>query len=374
MKLSHSKLSTIMGCPMTYYLTYKEGISKKETKPALAIGSAVHWGIEHGTEDLTQYYIDNGTAKNRDNYTREQLLSEAMVHGYLKHKDEIFDQILTNIDTGEKYQLLEESHELFVEGNLQTNENTPLHKFIGIVDLLLLTDKGFIVIDYKTSTYAPDWSKYLDQIYRYIFMLNTTFPDIPIVKIGIINIRKTAIRQKKTENTEQFLNRMKLEYDINDENYVNYHEYSIDALDSRLISDYTKNLSKQCDLAHLIDETDIRFINYANAEGPYGKSDFWDIFYHTPDAHVLYKIRDYIWNDATESFDNSRDCRDIDMHVIDSKCFNHYDYYYALSQELQTADKAAIYEAAKERYDIVDDVLFDMYYSTYIHEGKDKSC
>ena len=41
--------------------------------------------------------------------------------------------------------------------------------------------------------------------------------DIPVVKIAIINLRKTSIRQKKTENESQFLNRMKFEYDLNDD-------------------------------------------------------------------------------------------------------------------------------------------------------------
>ena len=58
MKLSHSKLGVILNCPMTYHLKYEEGISLKVTKSALAIGSAVHWGIEHNSEDLSEYYGD----------------------------------------------------------------------------------------------------------------------------------------------------------------------------------------------------------------------------------------------------------------------------------------------------------------------------
>ena len=363
MKLSHSKLGVILSCPMSYYLTYKEGICKKEEKAALAIGSAVHWGIEHNTEDLSEYF-----AASRDMYSRNQLLAEAMVHGYLKHKDEIFNQILTDIDTGKRYELLEESHEIFVEGKLQTNSQTPLHDFIGIVDLLLLTDKGFIVIDYKTSTYKPEWGKYLDQIYRYIFMLKTMFPEIPVIKIGIINIRKTAIRQKKAENELQFLNRMKFEYEVNDEEYVNYHEYPVDSLDEKLIADYTINLSKQCDLAHYIDENDIRFINYGAAEGVYGKSDFWDIFYRTPDAHVLYTIRDKIWNEDEQKFDERRDCVPIDMNVIDGKCLNHYEYFKKLADDSQLLDYNKLFDLAKQTYDFIDEDLFKRYVKTYNEE------
>ena len=103
MKLSHSKLSTILSCPMTYYLSYVQGISKKEEKSALAVGSAVHWGIEHNTEDLTEYFGSDMSA-----YTRDQLLAEAMVHGYLKHKDELFNEMLSDPETGERLELKEE--------------------------------------------------------------------------------------------------------------------------------------------------------------------------------------------------------------------------------------------------------------------------
>lgn len=371
MKLSHSKLGTILSCPMTYYLGYIEGIAKKDEKPALAIGSAVHWGIEHDTEDLTEYFIKNGTVKSRDNYTRDQLLAEAMVHGYRKHKDEIFEEMLTNNETGEKYELLEETHELYVTGELPCAISDEPHKFVGIVDLLLLTNKGFIVIDYKTSSYAPNWNSYLDQIYRYIFMLNTMFPDVPIIKIGIINLRKTGIRQKKTENESQFLNRMKFEYDVNDENYVNYHEYEVSALNQQLVDDYTTNLAKQCDLAHMIDEKGIRFINFAAAEGTYGKSDFWDIFYRTPDAHVLYSIRDKVWNEDEQKFDARRDCRPIDMKLIDGKCFNHYEYFEEIVSKHQINVALDYFldevkEAIKEEgYDFVDDDLLVLYDETY---------
>ena len=234
MRLSHSKLACILNCPMTYYLNYVQGIQTKVEKPALAIGSAVHWGIEHNTEDLTEYFKNNGTFKQGDNFTRDQLLAEAMVHGYLKHKDDIFEKMLKDPITGEKVEMLEEMHEIFLDAKLPSKLGEE-HKFVGIIDLLLLTDKGFILVDYKTSTYVPDWNNYLEQLYRYIFELKCNFPDTPILKIAIINVRKTGIRQKKNETEFEFLQRMKFEYDINDEEYVNYHEFLPEDLDENYI-------------------------------------------------------------------------------------------------------------------------------------------
>lgn len=334
MKLSHSKLNTILSCPASYFLNYIEGIQKKEGKPAFAIGSAVHWGIEHNTEDLTEYY------GLEHNYGHDEILSEAMIHGYLKHKDELFEQVLTNKD-GTKLELQEETHELYIDASLKSNKYVDPHQFVGIIDLLLLTDKGFIIIDYKTSTYTPNWDNYLDQIYRYIFLLRNKFPDVPIVKIGIINIRKTGIRQKKNENNEQFLNRLRLEYDINDDALVNYHEFRPEDLDQTLLNNYITNLSRMADMAQLIDSNGVFYINFSAANGTHGKSDYWDIFYHTPDCEYLYTIRDLIYTQNNDSWVSSewRDCNKLDMMVLDQKnILNHYTDFKKVYKSVITQD------------------------------------
>lgn len=370
MRLSHSKLACILSCPMTYHLNYDLGIAKKEEKTALWIGSAVHWGIEHNTEDLSEYFKEHGSFKSRDTYTREQILSEAMVHGYLKHKDELFDTILTDRKTGKKLELLEETHELYVKGKLVSKKYEGIsHDFVGIVDLLLLTDEGFIIVDYKTSTLEPDWNNYFEQLYRYIFMLRSEFPDVPIVKIGIINIRKTGIRQKKTENQEQFFNRMKFEYELNDEHYVNYHEYAPEELEQSVIDAYIDNLVKMSDVAQTIVQNSLWYINYAAANGQYGKSDYWDIFYKTPGAEVLYSISDKIWNEETQSYDMRRDCIAIDMQVIehDKDLMNKYERYAAV-RNLFDKDVESCHEQMKLHF-ICDDELLNKYELTYLHEN-----
>lgn len=318
MKLSHSKLGVILNCPMTYHLSYEEGISLKVEKSALAIGSAVHWGIEHNTEDLSDYY-------GKIEYGRDQLLAESMVHGYFKHKDEIFDKILIDEKSGEKLTLIDENHELYLSASLSSYKYEIPHEFVGIIDLLLLTNKGFIIVDYKTSTMEPDWDNYSDQLYRYIYLLKQNFPDVPVIKIAIINLRKTSIRQKKTENESQFLNRLKFEYDLNDDKLVNYHEFPFEYIEATKMDEYIKNLSKMADTAQMILESGNRFINFAAAKNNYGKSDYWDIFYHTPDAYLLYKIKDTIWNDDLSCFEEYRDCREIDMKAIENiPLMNHY--------------------------------------------------
>lgn len=368
MKLSHSKLSTILQCPMTYYLSYIQGIQPKEEKSALAIGSAVHWGIEHDTEDLSEYYKENGTFKQKDNYTKDQLLAEAMVHGYLKHKEELFDKILKNPENGEKLELIEEYHELYMNAKIKSNlKDVEYHDFVGIIDLLLLTNKGFIILDYKTSSQVPDWDKYLEQLYRYIMLIQSNFPDVPVCKICIVNLRKSAIRQKKTENIDQFLNRLKWEYDLNDEEYVNYHEFPANDINKTLVEDYILNLSKMCDLAHTIDSNKLWFINFGAAMGQYGKSTYYDIFYKTQDAHYLYKISDKIWNDELKCFEDYRDCCPLDMKVIDNKnCLNKYSIFKEEVGKNKIDDE--FISKLKNKY-LVDEKLLILYTQTFLKEN-----
>ena len=113
------------------------------------------------------------------------------------------------------------------------------------------------------------------------------------------------------------MQRLKLEYDLNDENYVNYHQYSMKDIDKKYMEKYISNLSKMCDLAYNIDKNKIWYINYNDVVNVYGKSEFYDIFYQTPDAYLLYKINDYIWNEEEQKFENSRDCVPIDMLVLE---------------------------------------------------------
>ncbi len=380
MKFSHSKLTTLLACPMSYYLGYEMGMYKKDIKPALQIGSAVHWGIEHTTEDLTEYFNENGSFQQKGCYSYEQMLAESMVHGYMKHHDEIFDKLLIDIENpGEKLQLLDETHELYLNADLPSG-----HQFVGIVDLLLLTNKGFIIIDYKTSSKEPDWDAYLDQLYRYIFEVQKTFPEMPVYKIGIINIKKTMIRKKKNENDSDFQRRMRFEYELNDEHLVEYHEFLPSTLDPKGLTDYINNLDKMCVAAASIVQNRLFYINYGNARNSYGRSDWFDVFYRTPNAELLYGISDRIYNRSTKVFEDHRDCVPIDMLVIDEannekkKVMNKYNMFkneYLLN----------IVEAAQQGYDldvdefadmvrqnfIIDETLLSAYVQTYKAELED---
>lgn len=360
MRLSHSKLNVILSCPMSYYLNYKEGISLKVTKSALSVGTAVHWGIEHNTEDLTGYIEEEHSKYDllQYDYGKEQILAEAMIHGYLLKKEELFNKLLIDNETGEKLDLISEEHELDLVASLKSYKYPVDHEFNGIIDLLLETKKGYIVVDYKTSSSLPDWNKYLDQLYRYIYLLSKTRPDKPVYKIAIINLVKTRIKQKEgIESNEAFLRRLKIEYEEEAYKLINYHEFPESTIDKDLMNDYIDNLSRMADFAQLIDENKVWFINYNNAVGMYGKSDYYDIFYPSKDNEYLYKIRDRIFNEDFEEWSDYRDCLKLDMRCIKEHVLNHYrDFKKELCEmlEVETITKDTLNEINENKKDIAD--------------------
>lgn len=365
-KWSHSKLTTIIEDPMRYYLTYVQGIFLKAEKPALSLGSAVHWGLEHNTSDLTDYYRLNGKIKE----SKEKFMAECMVEAFLDQKEDIYKSILTDPETKEKLSLIEESHELYLTAKLPTGRplDVDYHEFVGIIDLLLLTDKGFIVLDYKTSSSEPNWDDYLDQIYRYIMLLQNIFPDVPICKVGIINLRKSSIRQKTRENDDEFNIRLKNEYKLRPFEYIQYHEYPMSTINQTHVNNYILNLSKMCDVAYTIDKNKMFYINYSQAINKYGKSDYYDMYYENPDAYVLYKISDKVWDDDENGFVKFRDCKQLDMDVINhNNVLNKYSIFKREKDIFKDSTLDDFNKYIHSNY-IVDEDLLKLYHKTYEKE------
>lgn len=362
MRLSHSKLSLLINNPMEYFLSYKMGIQPKIAKTALSIGSAVHWGLEHNTDNLSEYYGKNVS------YGHDEFLAEAMAHGYLCHKEQIFDELLAEKD-GSKLQLLNETHELFIDGKLPSFKHSNPHIFVGIIDLLLLTDKGWVIVDYKTSSKVPDWNGYLDQLYRYIFLVNSEFPDIPVNRLAIINLRKSGTKQARGESWPSYSKRLRLDYELNDDNFINWHVFNNVDIDKTFMQHYIDNLSRMADLGELIDTNNAWYCNYS-ATNSYGGSVYKSIIDHIPDCHVLYTISDDVVIDGMKV--DRRDCKPIDMLVIDKpNILNKYKTFKEeLKKDIDICGDLQIehfFKQLKDKY-ICDDNLLSIYLETAKYE------
>lgn len=383
MHLSHSGLQLLLTCPASYFLSKKQGISlKKETK-ALQVGSAFHWGCEHNTEDLKGYLDEIDPFQNLYNdFTKEVALATGMVHGYLKKKDSIYKQILKSYE-GEDLTLIDEFHELDLVCDLPSLRFEKNHEFHGIIDLLMLTDKGWIILDYKTSSMRPDFDKYLDQVLRYCWMVEQKFPEMPIYKVGIINVRKTGLKQRQGENEENYAMRIKREYDFDDCDLIEYHEFKPDDFEKSKMDLYIKNLSRMADFAQEIEDNNFWFINYGNAVSVYGKSEFWDLFYKTPDCKYLYKVYDPMFNTDLGEMSNYRDATDLDINSLEvPNPLNHYETFKEAFNKLPMSQVPALVLAqaeacritclkyCKEHY-ATDDELLNRYWNELLRELND---
>lgn len=383
MHLSHSGLQLLLTCPASYFLSKKQGISLKKEAKALQVGSAFHWGCEHNTEDLKGYLDEIDPFQNLYNdFTKEVALATGMVHGYLKKKESIYKQILKSYE-GEDLTLVEEFHELDLLCDLPSLRFEKNHEFHGIIDLLILTDKGWIILDYKTSSMRPDFDKYLDQVLRYCWMVEQKFPEMPIYKVGIINVRKTGIKQRQGENEENYAMRIKREYDFDDCDLIEYHEFKPDDFEKSKMDLYIKNLSRMADFAQEIEDNNFWFINYGNAVSVYGKSEFWDLFYKTPDCKYLYKVYDPMFNTDLGEMSNYRDATDLDINCLEvPNPLNHYETFKEAFNKLPMSQVPALVLAqaeacritclkyCKEHY-TTDDELLNRYWNELLRELND---
>ena len=383
MHLSHSGLQLLLTCPASYFLSKKQGISLKKEAKALQVGSAFHWGCEHNTEDLKGYLDEIDPFQNLYNdFTKEVALATGMVHGYLKKKDSIYKQILKSYE-GEDLTLVDEFHELDLLCDLPSLRFEKNHEFHGIIDLLILTDKGWIILDYKTSSMRPDFDKYLDQVLRYCWMVEQKFPEMPIYKVGIINVRKTGIKQRQGENEQNYAMRIKREYDFDDCDLIEYHEFKPDDFEKSKMDLYIKNLSRMADFAQEIEDHNFWFINYGNAVSVYGKSEFWDLFYKTPDCKYLYKVYDPMFNTDLGEMSNYRDATDLDINSLEVlNPLNHYETFKEAFNKLPMSQVPALVLAqaeacritclkyCKEHY-TTDDELLNRYWNELLRELND---
>lgn len=369
---SHSRLNKIIENPKEYYLYYKQGISPKEEKTSLFVGSAVHEGLEKNTYDLTEYFEAHSNFFEKGTISEEQVMAEAMVKAFLERKQDFLNEVAYNEETGEVAEFLQEEHELTLTCVVDSKKFKVPHKFLGIIDLLFLTDKGWILCDYKTSSKKPDWDVYKSQLFDYILLLRYNFPDVPLYRIAIINLQKTQIKQKKTENEDSFKRRMASEYESNLD-LINWHIYSMEEFSQEEIKDYIENLTSMIDLAQTIEDEQLFYLNHSATTNMYGKSQYWDIYYHTPDCHFLYKIRDTIFDKDSDTVLDTRDCLPIDMLTVEKgeKVLNKY---YQFKKEAESIfggedskkkkDKKTLFDSLEEKY-ITDEKLLEEYWINY---------
>lgn len=359
MVLSHSKLQTILTNPMDYYLSYKQGIKLKQTKPYFLTGSAVHWGLEHNTE-----YLDDFPEANQ--MGDEKFQAEAMLHGFFYRKEEVMKEVMggeTPID---------ELHELNISADLPSISNKgEMHKFVGIIDLLYLTEKGFVLVDYKTSSSIPDFDKYFEQLYRYIFELKSNFPEMPIYRIGVINLVKSKIKRIKNESIDDYKRRYREQYEKDYSHLINVHMFDTKNVDDEKMKRYIENLRVAADLAESIDKNNLYYYDAEGAKNPY-PSVYLPIYNKEDKCFLDYKIKDTYFDEIVGKIQKERDCVELDMEVVEplkrNKILNKYGLFKIQADLalglLKVKNKEELFKELKDRF-ICDENLLENYWYIY---------
>lgn len=362
MIFSHSKINLLLEDMFSYFLNYEMGIKPLQKQKALLIGEAVHYALENKNSDLTQFFKDNGSFEQKNTYSEEQVLSESLAEAYLEREESIQKAIIGDAEIFETYKELE------VKVKMKKSDN----EFLGIIDLLFLTDKGFIIVDYKTTSRTPNYDDYLEQLYRYCMLLNYKFPEVPIYKIAIISLKKSSLRQKANEDIESFKRRMILDYKERADEYIDYHVFEGE-IDKRIFNNvvldqYKNNLEYLIKVCKKLIKSNIYPIVYKNAITVYGKSTYYDFIYWNEESiKTNFIIKDNIYDKELDTFVSQRAINDVDIEVIKLKKLSKkyiikFDQFKEIWENLNFDKKLLI-----KKYKI-DRNLLEIYVLTYVKE------
>lgn len=182
MKLSYSRVDQFERCPYKYRLRYVDGLKPLfncDAGNALALGSAVHDGIERGTAAGVASYT-----------ARYPVLTDLMVNEIMK-----MEAVLPRV------------RGMIPEGEFEVEIDHP--DFVGYIDLLAEVGDGvYDMYDFKYSKNRESYEKSPQlSIYKYFFEL--THPGCRVRNLRYLLVPKTMIRQKKTEDLCGFRQRLR---------------------------------------------------------------------------------------------------------------------------------------------------------------------
>ena len=233
--LGYSAVSTFEKCPYQYRLRYIDGVEmldEYEPTDALKIGTALHRGIEIDVPTAIQEY-----------YNSYPIITDAHITEAIK-----LETMIPKV----KEVIPEGRHEVFFEYG----------EFKGTIDLLApikgrdgyLYDTGYLydIYDFK---YSNNIDRYMEspQLHIYKYFAEKAL-NIKIRKLYFVFVQKVQIRQKKTEDLNQF--RLRLKKVLQDATVqvkeVSYDVHKVmDFMQSQIniltCTDYKKQESKLCD-------------------------------------------------------------------------------------------------------------------------------
>lgn len=202
MVYSFSRISTYINCPFAYKKYYLEGV-KTESNSAADVGTYVHEHIRTQIQEEEMPFI---------NLSIEGLeVAKDFIHNS--------EDIMLELAFRYNYETLETEQDIFINKEFKEVEPDSKDAFLrGIVDLILFSDEGIIVLDWKTGRSEPD----LLQLYIYAILVEAKYGKLP-KEVGFIKLRDKEIKtipitKKAIEQVKKYLLKV-IEVIENDEEF-----------------------------------------------------------------------------------------------------------------------------------------------------------
>ena len=198
-----SRLKAFQTCPQKEAYRYREMLTPAGTRPALAIGTAIHRGLETWDVEEALKSLGLNYPRDQDEADAQETASmtvKALLEGYMK-----------------KYAPFEKHRpewQFELPVRTPTGRNSPARRIAGKIDDIVEIDGRNWIVEYKTASKLD--GSYFDRLYvdSQITMYMYAAERMGFKPAGVIYrvIRKPGLRRGVREALEQYLGR--LEADI----------------------------------------------------------------------------------------------------------------------------------------------------------------
>lgn len=196
MQVSHSRIDTFEGCPFRYDLRYNQGI--KTIKPdeadnALFLGTALHTGLEKGVEEAIHEY-----------FMQYPVITDAHINEAIK-LEVMIPKAAAKLPKGEfEVEISNDDFKGFIDLLAPVTSDTRLGG-----DYQELPDV-YDLYDFKYSNNVSHYKESV-QVHLYKYFFEKLNPGKKIRNLFYLCVPKVNIKQKKTENLNQFRQRIQEE-------------------------------------------------------------------------------------------------------------------------------------------------------------------
>lgn len=273
-----SRLKSYQTCPMKEALRYRKCLAPIQSKQALAIGTAVHKGIEMWDEEAGLSALNFPFPSSQEE-ADEQDIARVTVLGLLRGYFQTYAPFEQHMP------------ELSFHLPMRTGKrNSRIFEVAGKIDDVATIDGQNWLVEYKTASKLD--ASYFDRLYvdSQITMYMAAGERLGLKPVGVIYrvLRKPQIRRGKTESVEQFLNRLESDIASRPEFYFMERRLYRSTAD---LADFESMLYHEAKQANTMYKQG-RCYKHSTACSVYGRCEYLPLCMGEAGAEALYETRE----------------------------------------------------------------------------------